>query len=262
VPSIDLFNQDEDPHTVYTAIKFNSKPTAFELSNCKNQYGLDRNKYTDYLVEKPIFYKVLTILMNIILKRTANSGKCLIYIGTNYAIEKVYIWLVKNYAELYNDIGILSTLVDKEHREMAKEKRVILTTTKSAGVGLDIKGLKLTVVLAEPFKSEILVRQTLGRTRDNDTEYIDMVDMGFPQCNRYYLIKKPIFLKYALSCREIYMKPEYIESKYEELTTLRFTPTWESLFQNNRGVSYYDGLVRGVTYQTELIRGVTYDTQD
>ena len=55
------------------------------------------------------------------------------------------------------------------------------------------------------------------------------------------------------------MKPEYIESKYKEITILRSTPTWNSLFNYNRGVSYYDGLVRGVTYQTELIRGVTYD---
>ena len=55
------------------------------------------------------------------------------------------------------------------------------------------------------------------------------------------------------------MKPDYIESKYKELTIVINTPTWDSLFVGNRGVSYYDGLVRGVTYQTELIRGVTYD---
>lgn len=259
VPSIDLFNQDEDPHTVYTAIKFNSNPTAIEKSNCKNQYGLDRNKYTNYLVDKPVFYQVLTILMNIILKRTAYGGKCLIYIGTNSAIEKVYNWMMSNYPELYNNIGILSTLADEKHRRLAVNKRIILATTKSAGAGLDIKGLKLTIVLAEPFKSEILARQTLGRTRDNDTEYIEMVDMGFPQCSRYYLQKKHVFLKYALSCREIVMKKDYIDHKSSELRVIRNTPTWESLFPNNKCVSYYDGLVRGVTYQTELIRGVTYD---
>lgn len=259
VPSIDLFNQDEDPHTIYTAIKFHSKPSAIEKSSCQNQYGLDRNAYTNYLVEKPIFYKVLTILMNIIMKRTAYGGKCLIYIGTNSAIEKVYNWMNKYYPELYGQIGVLSTLVDEEHRKNAKNQRIILSTTKSAGAGLDIKGLKLTVVLAEPFKSEILARQTLGRTRDNDTEYIELVDIGFPQCSKYYQYKKPIFLKYALSCREIAMKPDYIESKSTELIMMRNIPTWHSLFIHNNGVSYYEGLVRGVTYQTKLIRGVTYD---
>jgi hypothetical protein len=55
------------------------------------------------------------------------------------------------------------------------------------------------------------------------------------------------------------MKPEYIQSKSSEIMKVRNTPTWDSLFVGNRGVSYYDGLVRGVYYQTELIRGVTYD---
>lgn len=259
VPSIDLFDPEEDPHTVYTAIKFHSRPTPVEKSKCKNQYGLDRNKYVNYLVEKPIFYQVLTILMNIILKRTTLGGKCLIYIGTNNAIDIVYRWMTKNYPELYNNIGILSTLATEEHRRDAVNKRIILSTTKSAGAGLDIKGLKLTVVLAEPFKSEILARQTLGRTRDKDTEYIELVDIGFPQCSKYYTKKKHIFLKYALSCREIVMKPDYIENKYDELLALRNIPTWDMIFKNNRGVSYYSGLVRGVYYQTELIRGITYD---
>ena len=259
VPSIDLFNQEEDPHTVYTAIKFNSKPSAIEKSNCQNQYGLDRNKYTNYLVQKPIFYDILIILMNIIMKRTFGGYKCLIYIGTNNAIDKVYKWIVNNYPELYNQIGILSTLASDEERANAVHKRIILATTKSAGAGLDIKGLKLTVVLAEPFKSEILARQTLGRTRDNDTEYIELVDIGFSQCSKYYSYKKPIFLKYALSCREIVMKPEYIQSKSSEILAVRNTPTLDMIFTNGRSVSYYPGLVRGVTYSPELVRGVIYD---
>ena len=259
VPSIDLFNKLSDPHTVYTAIKFNSKPTAVEKSNCKNKYGLDRNKYTNYLVNKPIFYKVLYILMNIIINRTLTGGKCLIYIGTNHAIEKVYNWICETYPELYGQVGILSTLVCEEERQASLSKRIILATTKSAGAGLDIKGLKLTVVLAEPFKSEILARQTLGRTRDADTEYIEMVDIGFPQCSKYYSHKKSIFLKYALYCREIYLKSDYIESKSSELIAIKNAITWNRLFPQNRGVSYYDGLVRGVTYQQELVRGVTYD---
>ena len=56
-----------------------------------------------------------------------------------------------------------------------------MTTTKSAGAGEDIPGLKYSVVLAEPFRSEVLARQTLGRTRDPNTTYIELVDIGFKQ---------------------------------------------------------------------------------
>ena len=56
------------------------------------------------------------------------------------------------------------------------------------------------------------------------------------------------------------MKPEYIESKSFEIMAIRETPTLQSLFYNNpKGISYYDGLIRGVSYQNELIKGVTYD---
>ena len=44
VPQIDLFDEETDPHTRYTAIKFSSNPSAIEMSSCKNQYGLDRNR--------------------------------------------------------------------------------------------------------------------------------------------------------------------------------------------------------------------------
>lgn len=259
VPAIDLFNQDEDPHTVYTAIKFNSNPTAFEKSKCANQYGLDRNAYTNYLVNKPAIYDILIILMNIILKRTFGGGKCLIYIGTNNAIEKICSWIIANYPELYGQVGILSTLANEAERAQAVHKRIILATTKSAGAGLDIKGLKLTIVLAEPFKSEILARQTLGRTRDKDTEYIELVDVGFAQCMRYYAYKKPIFNKYAVSCREITLKQDYINSKCQEIMMIRNTPTIESLAKFNSMVVYYDGLTKGVTYEPELVRGVIYE---
>lgn len=200
IPAIDLFDEEEDPHTKYIAIKFKSKPTPFEVSDCKNQYGLDRNRYCNYLVGKEEFYKLLTVVMDLCLRA---DGKCLIYIGTNYAIGIIYRWLSIHYPELYNNIGIYTTLTSSELKEQQKEKKIILSTTKSCGAAMDIKGLKMTVNLAEPFKSEVLAIQTLGRTRADDTFYIDIVDMSFIQCRKYYYYKKPIFEKRAVSCTEI-----------------------------------------------------------
>ena len=61
----------------------------------------------------------------------------------------------------------------------------------------------------------------------------------------------------------IILKPDYIESKFDEIMSIRNIPTWNDLFPINngliRGVSYHSGLVKGVIYQTELIKGVTYD---
>jgi hypothetical protein len=218
IPSIDLFDEDEDPHTNYIAIKFKSKPTAFEITNCKNQYGLDRNRYCNYLTDKENFYKLLRVVMDLCLRA---NGKCLIYIGTNYAIGIIYRWLYINYPELYDNIGVYTSLTSAEFKEEQKEKRIILSTTKSCGAAMDIKGLKMTVNLAEPFKSEVLAIQTLGRTRDDDTYYIDIVDMSFIQCRKYYYAKKEIFEKRALSCSEINIEENELTAREENIIKQR-----------------------------------------
>ena len=200
VYAIDLFNKDTDPRTHYIAIHFKSKPTAIEISNCHNVYGLNRNNYSNYLVNKPSYYQLLRVLMNILIKL---NGKVLIYIGTNDAIFKTREWLVENYPDLAKDIGVYTSIVPKEEKALQLERRFILSTTKSAGAASDIKGLKAVVVLNEPFKSKVLARQTLGRTRDRNTYYFDIIDDSFVDIRRYYNAKKKIFSVYALDCKDI-----------------------------------------------------------
>ncbi|MGL5751504.1 MAG: hypothetical protein ACRCXT_13305, partial [Paraclostridium sp.] len=99
---------------------------------------------------------------------------------------------------------------------------IILSTTKSCGPAVDIKGLKNTVVLAEPFKSEVVAVQTLGRTRDNNTNYIEIVDTGFAQINKYYKHKKPVFEKYATSCTEVSIKQNELDIKVSNILMNRY----------------------------------------
>lgn len=189
------------PRTHYVGIRFKSHPSVRELSSCQTySYGLSRIKYTDYLVEKPNYYKLLHVIMNILIPI---HGKVLIYIGTNNAIYKTREWLVENYPEFASDIGIFSSLVPKEERREQLNRRFILSTTKSAGAASDIEGLKAVVLLNEPFKSAVLAKQTLGRVRAFNTLYIEVVDDSFIDIRNYYNAKKSIFSKYALSCREI-----------------------------------------------------------
>ena len=83
------------------------------------------------------------------------------------------------YPQYKTQIGIYTSIIPDSEKEDQLNKRIILSTTKSCGSAMDIHGLKVTVVLAEPFRSEVLARQTLGRTRDDNTYYIDCVDDGF-----------------------------------------------------------------------------------
>lgn len=214
VPAIELFDEEEDPHTDYIALLYNSKPTALEISECRNSYGLDRNKYTNYLVTKPNYYKLLTVLLDIS-KNT--DGKSLYYIGTNSAIMDTKRWIDTYIPELSDDIGVFTSITPKQIKRQQLDKKIILSTTKSCGAAVDIKGLKMTIVLNEPFKSPVLARQTLGRTRDDNTKYLDVVDTGFKQILKYYKSKMNIFDKYAKSMSEIYLMDSSLDARLEKI---------------------------------------------
>ena len=229
VPNIDLFNEDNDPHTSYLAIKWNSRPTAIQISSCHNSYGLDRNKYVDYVTQQPNFYKIMTIVMDMVIKC---NGRVLMYIGTNDGILRVYNWIGKNYPEFLGSVGIFTSLVSKEEKiNRERPKKLLLSTTKSAGEGEDIRGLKMTIVVAEPFKSEVLTRQTLGRTRDRNTMYIELVDMGFSQIKKFYYHKLSIFNKYATDTNDTIIDQYELDRRYENIMKSRENKLAQSPFQ-------------------------------
>ena len=201
VPSINLFNPDVDAHTNYIAIKYNSYPKPSDINYCKNSvYGLSNPLYIEYLMKNNRFWIMFDYIFSLIYR---TGGKALFYIGTNSAIQKVYERIMFNYPELWNDVGIYTSISDDKQNE--KLKKYILTTTKSAGAGEDIPDLKYSVVLAEPFKSEVITRQTLGRTRNPNTSYIELVDVGFKQLTSYFNAKRPIFNKYASKTKVMFV---------------------------------------------------------
>ena len=218
VPSIDLFDENNDPHTSYVAIKWNSRPTPQQISYCRNMYGLDRMRYIDYVTKQPAFYEMMVIIMDLV---TKCKGRVLMYIGTNDGILRLYHWIGTNYPEYLGDIGIFTSLLPKEAKMKEKEKKLILTTTKSAGLGEHIPGLKMTIVVAEPFKSEIIARQTLGRTRDKNTIYIELVDLGFKYTRKFYNDKLKIFNKYATDVSDTHIDQYELDRRSEILTEER-----------------------------------------
>lgn len=224
VPSIDLFDENNDPHTDYIAIKWNSNPSPTELSFCNSKmYGLDRNRYMDYLTRKPEFYEMMRIAMDLVIKC---KGRVLMYIGTNESILRVYWWIGQNYPEFLGDIGVFTSLLSKEEKMEAKKKKLILSTTKSAGLGEHIDHLKMTMVIDEPFKSDVLARQTLGRTRDQGTLYVEFVDLGFKYTKKYYYAKLPTFNKYAKGVSDMTIDKQEMSRRSYSLENSRIDPAW------------------------------------
>lgn len=233
IPSINLFDEDNDPHTHYIALKFNSRPSPQQLSACKSIYGLNRIAYIDYLVSQPNFYKILYIALNTVLPSLKYKDKVLIYIGTNNAINIVKTWLESIFPELIGNIGIYTSQIDKVHKRLEKEKTIILSTTKSAGAAEDISNLKFTILAAEPFKSKVIAKQTLGRTRQDGTFYIELVDIGFFHIKNYFQYKLDVYKQYALSINISTFTQFELDNKVIELNNKRSIVLSPVKFVNN-----------------------------
>jgi len=216
VPNIELFDPNIDPHVNYVGMLFYSNPTSADIKRYSvGQFQFDRNIYMSYLVHQESFLKLTSIIVNMTLPI---NGKILIYIGINEAIEYIRQYIISEFPFLQNSIGIYTSIVhDKALRAEMLMKKYILTTTKSCGAAQDIPDLAACVMLAEPFRSKVLARQTLGRCRADNTLYIDCVDKSCYRTNIYYQGKKPVFNQYAKSCTEIVMDNITLDQKYNEV---------------------------------------------
>lgn len=218
VESIDLFDENKDPHTDYVCIKYNSKPSPQVVSAMKNAYGIAIPKYINWVTKNKLFYQMIDIIMDFAMRNAISSGgKVLIYIGTNDGILRVYNYICKSLPQYIGEVGIFTDLVPKNLKRDELNHKIILSTMKSCAAGEDIPGLKMTIVLCEPFASEILARQSLGRCRAEGTVYVEVVDVGFYHLNKFYNKKKPVFDKYALSCTETVIDNYELNARSERI---------------------------------------------
>ena len=87
VPAISLFNEEEDPHTSYISLMHNSKPTVYETSSMKNAYGLDINKYANYVVHKENFKIMLKVVLDMVFRMCGRDGRALFFFQTRCGIS-------------------------------------------------------------------------------------------------------------------------------------------------------------------------------
>ena len=229
VPSIDLF-KEEDKHVNVICLRWNSHPDPRVISKLRNQYGLDINRYTEYLSMTEEYYKLVDYIMSIIENEALkNNKKALIYIHTNNALLRTYNYIRTEFPKYAHRIGIFTSLVEKGLKREEREKDIILSTTKSAGLGEHIEGLRVTVILNDPFKSNVTTIQALGRNRDRGSFFIDCVDMGFKQLIKFYNARYKTYEDRAMNLEtnnldsyELFKRSEMIRKKNKNGLTIPF----------------------------------------
>jgi len=180
-------------HIMYLGIQYNSNPTIAEQSFLITNRGFNKTRYCNYQVEQSAFYDALDYTIKYF-KRF--EGKILILCTTIDGVEKIKKFI----NDAYDDISVSSyhSKIVGEDRDKAFTADIICTTPQSSGVGADISGLRV-VIMCESYSSEIEAEQVSGRLReyskDDDTFYVELVDIGFPKVYKMWKARLTIFKK-------------------------------------------------------------------
>ena len=190
------------PHVHCTMVWTRSGLNKEQIKKVTNsmRYSEREGKWMRFGISVPAYTKLvippdgtMTKWLNIILRtvkiamNTIDYGKTLVLGSTISSAEVIASYLRKMYPNL--KIGTLHSINDKATNLDTKANAdIIVSTTKSAGTGFDVKGLSRLIV-ADQFKSWILADQVSGRLRTldsgKDTYMWDIVDSSIPQLRRW-----------------------------------------------------------------------------
>lgn len=178
----ETYNYEEKrKHINIMILYFKSIPQYGMIPDVKSTYGFSAYKYIDYELYSDINNSLKKLLIRIIKMTSHLEGKTLIL---SPKIETVH-YLAKFIGDITGErCGTICSDNSKEVNEMNCNCRYISSTAKSAGTGVDIKGLRILIDL-EPVASKLYMDQIRGRLReyskDKDTFLFIPVDTTLPQ---------------------------------------------------------------------------------
>lgn len=162
-------------HVNFIVCQFQSEPPLNVLPNLRTPKGFSVYKYIDYEMADENQTMVRAIC-NTLDKALEYEGKVLILSPKIESVHFIADALHKYYTE---DIGIIHSKITEEEKAEAKEKRIISSTIKSLGTGVNISGLRC-IINVEPVASNLGIAQTVGRLReyapDKDTYFFNLID--------------------------------------------------------------------------------------
>jgi len=194
----EILKKDLRKHIMFLGVMYNSNPSIVDQGSMHTVRGWNKNKFAAYQLQDDEFFNALLYAVKYFI---TYEGKILILSTTIELVEKITEY-IKDYLPEYNVASLHSKLTDFA-KEQAMNADIISTTPKSAGTGVDIKGLR-TVIMTEAYSSKVQADQIPGRLREysdsDNTFYVELIDRGFPYAYTMYTKRLPVFKK---KCKKI-----------------------------------------------------------
>lgn len=190
--SVDSFGKQESSevvkkHVVYHIVNINSKISPQNKRKVMGYPQFSAVKYGKYAIFDDPYDTAYKTVLAILNKTTSMDGKTLIFLPLIECVDEMVKRLKRDYPA--KSCAAYHSKVDREEKESAEKKDIIVSTIKSCGTGKDIKGLR-SVICLEPIASKVITEQMIGRLRPyaegKDTYYWDIVDKSVIGCQWYF----------------------------------------------------------------------------
>lgn len=193
-------------NVLFVSFDSNPKEDVREIIEEKNRRGFDVNKYCEHIMDSG--WEQFSTLILTVLKDAYkdNFKKTFILFKKLDMITRMKLDLEEFIKEqnLNIEIGTFTGQVPKAKREAEKNKDLVLCTEKIFQSGIDVDGIEI-LINTFPMSSPILTEQIIGRIRDNENEtlFVDLVDLGFKQARRQQSSRERVYRKLAKDIRRV-----------------------------------------------------------
>jgi superfamily II DNA or RNA helicase len=205
---VPMFKVHDDALTRYhnvIIVKYNSKPSIDDQAKMRNRHGFDANAWCKYILQDGKYGELFDVVHQLLNKVNKNHDKKTVFLFHTLEGNSIFF---DDFKQEFTDMEVGrydSSIKDKNKRDLELEKDLILTTDKSLGKAIDIKGLEV-VINTVPFGSKTMTEQMLGRLREipeKEVWYLDLIDVGFESCRNQLKQRKNIYNKKAKNIYEI-----------------------------------------------------------
>lgn len=205
IPTLVYKRKKEDAYIKTTILEMNSKATQMDQSLMKTFKGLSNAKYMEYIAfndkSRKLFLQALSLVIDAC-NSVPETGKLAVIVGKRNVAKYVYEIIPKLFPQYKGNVGLYTSDVKGDKKDLQKEKDIIVTTYKSFGEGMDVEDLRF-VYMTESFSSEVIISQTMGRLREigGTSYFIMLIDTSIKSRVTQYKEIKPILLQRSVSCK-------------------------------------------------------------
>lgn len=168
-------------NVVYQFICYNSNPSYSFQNFIHTSYGVSATKWSDYAFKMDKYETIYHVFFDVLREAKKHTGKILVVIPKIRYCEIVAQMIRDEYPD--DIVATIHSKHTKEENERSKKyASVIVTTTSSMGTGSDIENIR-SLIIMEPYSSEVTAKQLTGRLRPyiqgGDSYAYELVDTGF-----------------------------------------------------------------------------------